>query len=193
MTAARAGLRYTPGAVFAFLYLPIIVLVVYSFNGQGVGGFPPRDLTLNWYRLLFQDDAIWSSVLNSVIVALASVTIALALGIPAGLALDRANFPGKGIFRRLVLLPLVLPGIITGLSLLMLFREANLKLSLITRNSRPRHCADFGGNHRSIRRTAEARPRARKKLHSISEPITCRPSGALPCPISSFRSSAPRC
>ena len=108
------------------------MLVVYSFNGQGVGGFPPRDLTLNWYRLLFQDDAIWSSVLNSVIVALASVAIALALGIPAGLALDRANFPGKGIFRRLVLLPLVLPGIITGLSLLMLFREVNLKLNLIT-------------------------------------------------------------
>ena len=68
----------------------------------------------------------------SVIVALASVLIALALGIPAALALDRANFPGKATFRRLVLLPLVLPGIITGLSLLMLFREADLKLSLIT-------------------------------------------------------------
>jgi spermidine/putrescine transport system permease protein len=120
------------GVVFAFLYLPIIVLVVYSFNGQGVGGFPPRNLTFAWYRLLFQDDAIWSSVLNSVIVAIASVFIALALGIPAGLALDRATFPGKGIFRRLVLLPLVLPGIITGLSLLMLFRESDLKLSLIT-------------------------------------------------------------
>jgi spermidine/putrescine transport system permease protein len=108
------------------------VLVVYSFNGQGVGGFPPHDFTLNWYRLLFQDDAIWSSVLNSVLVALASVLIALALGIPAGLALERVTFPGKGIFRRLVLLPLVLPGIITGLSLLMLFRETDLKLSLIT-------------------------------------------------------------
>jgi spermidine/putrescine transport system permease protein len=118
--------------VFAFLYLPIVVLVIYSFNGQGVGGFPPRDLTLNWYRLLFQDDAIWSSVLNSVVVALASVLIALALGIPAALALDRTNFPGKGIFRRLVLLPLVLPGIITGLSLLMLFREGDVKLSLAT-------------------------------------------------------------
>jgi spermidine/putrescine transport system permease protein len=118
--------------VFAFLYLPIAVLVVYSFNGQGVGGFPPRDLTLNWYRMLFQDDAIWASVLNSLTVAFASVAIALALGIPAGLALDRASFPGKGIFRRLVLLPLVLPGIITGLSLLMLFREVDLKLSLAT-------------------------------------------------------------
>jgi spermidine/putrescine transport system permease protein len=119
-------------AVFAFLYLPIVVLVVYSFNGQGVGGFPPRDLTLNWYRLLFQDDAIWSSVLNSVVVAFASVLIALALGIPAGLALDRATFPGKGIFRRLVLLPLVLPGIITGLSLTMLFHQAEVTLSLVT-------------------------------------------------------------
>jgi spermidine/putrescine transport system permease protein len=118
--------------VFAFLYLPIIVLVMYSFNGQGVGGFPPHDFTLNWYRLLFQDDAIWSSVLNSVLVALASVLIALALGIPAGLALERVTFPGKAIFRRVVLLPLVLPGIITGLSLLMLFRQTDLKLSLTT-------------------------------------------------------------
>ena len=118
--------------VFAFLYLPIAVLIVYSFNGQGVGGFPPRDFTLNWYRLLFQDEAIWASVLNSFVVAVASVVIALALGVPAGLALDRATFPGKGIFRRLVLLPLVLPGIITGLSLLMLFREADVKLSLVT-------------------------------------------------------------
>lgn len=118
--------------VFAFLYLPIVVLVVYSFNGQGIGGFPPRDLTLNWYRILFQDDAIWASVLNSLMVAAASVAISLSLGIPAALALDRATFPGKGFFRRLVLLPLVLPGIITGLSLLMLFREADIRLSLVT-------------------------------------------------------------
>src|SRR5207237_9596462 len=91
-----------------------------------------RNLTLDWYRELFTDDAIWGSVLNSLFVAFAAVTISLALGIPAALALDRANFPGKTLFRRLVLLPLILPGIITGLSLLMLFREINLKLSLMT-------------------------------------------------------------
>jgi spermidine/putrescine transport system permease protein len=119
-------------AVFAFLYLPIAVLIIYSFNGQGVGGFPPRNLTLNWYRILFQDGPIWDSVLNSLIVAAAAMFIALAFGIPAALALDRAQFPGKALFRRLVLLPLILPGIITGLSLLMLFREADVKLSLIT-------------------------------------------------------------
>ncbi len=118
--------------VFAFLYLPIVTLIVYSFNGSGVGGFPPRNLTLDWYRMLFADDAIWESVLNSLIVALAAMAISLTFGIPAALALDRANFPGKALFRRLVLLPLILPGIITGLSLLMLFREADVKLSLLT-------------------------------------------------------------
>jgi spermidine/putrescine transport system permease protein len=119
-------------AVFAFLYLPIVILILYSFNGQGVGGFPPRNLTLSWYQTLFQDSAIWDSVLNSLFVALAAMLLALALGIPAALALDRAHFPGKALFRRLVLLPLILPGIISGLSLLMLFRETEIKLGLLT-------------------------------------------------------------
>jgi spermidine/putrescine transport system permease protein len=118
--------------VFAFLYLPIAVLILYSFNGTGVGGFPPRNLTLDWYRTLFADGAIWDSVANSLMVAAIAVLIALGLGIPAALALDRAQFPGKAIFRRLVLLPLILPGIITGLSLLMLFARAMVNLSLTT-------------------------------------------------------------
>ena len=117
-------------AVFAFLYLPIAVLILYSFNGQGVGGFPPHHLTLDWYRILFNDAAIWDSVLNSVQVAFAAMAISLTLGIPAALALDRAQFPGKALFRRLVLLPLILPGIITGLSLLMLFNVAFVAAAL---------------------------------------------------------------
>jgi spermidine/putrescine transport system permease protein len=129
---ASLWLRWHAIIVFGFLYLPIVTLIVYSFNRSGVGGFPPRDLTLNWYRLLFADDAIWNSVLNSLLVAAAAMAISLAFGIPAALALDRVNFPGKVLFRRLVLLPLILPGIITGLSLLMLFREADLKLNLLT-------------------------------------------------------------
>jgi len=119
-------------AVFAFLYLPIAVLILYSFNGQGVGGFPPRNLTFDWYRTLFADGAIWDSVLNSLEVAFAAMAISLTFGIPAALALDRANFPGKALFRRFVLLPLILPGIITGLSLLMLFNLSGTKLSLMT-------------------------------------------------------------
>jgi spermidine/putrescine transport system permease protein len=118
--------------VFAFVYLPIVVLVVYSFNRDGVGGFPPRHFTLDWYRQLFSDSAIWDSVINSLIVAGASVVLALTLGLLAALALDRASFPGKALFRRLVLLPLILPGIITGLSLLMFFVSAGMQLSLFS-------------------------------------------------------------
>lgn len=120
------------GMVFAFLYLPIVVLVVYSFNAEGVGGFPPHHLTLDWYRTLFADGPIWDSVFNSLKVAFAAMAIALAFGIPAALALERTQFPGKAVFRRLVLLPLILPGIITGLSLLMLFGLVGVRLSLTT-------------------------------------------------------------
>jgi len=119
-------------AVFAFLYLPIAVLVLYSFNKDGVGGFPPKHFTFDWYRQLFRDASIWDSFRNSLLVAVAAVVLALTLGLLAALALDRADFPGKSSFRRLVLLPLILPGIITGLSLLMFAVFAGLQLSLVT-------------------------------------------------------------
>ncbi|HEY4978147.1 MAG TPA: ABC transporter permease [Candidatus Acidoferrum sp.] len=118
--------------VFAFLYLPVVVLILYSFNLSGVGGFPPKHFTLSWYRQLFADGAIWDSVLNSLLVAIGAVALSLTLGLLAALALDRASFPGKSIFRRVVLLPLILPGIITGLSLLMFAVFAGLQLSLLT-------------------------------------------------------------
>src|SRR5580693_338597 len=136
--SARTSTRRAPlltvyaALVFAFVYLPIVVLILYSFNRDGVGGFPPRQFTLNWYRQLFADGPIWDSVLNSVIVAAGSVALALTLGLLAALALDRASFPGKALFRRLVLLPLILPGIITGLSLLMFAVFVHLPLSLGT-------------------------------------------------------------
>jgi len=118
--------------VFGFIYLPIVVLILYSFNRDGVGGFPPRHFTFAWYRQLFSDGAIWDSVVNSLLVAAASVALSLTLGLLAALALDRASFPGKALFRRLVLLPLILPGIITGLSLLMFAVFAGMELSLLT-------------------------------------------------------------
>jgi spermidine/putrescine transport system permease protein len=132
-TGRRAGwLSLYALLVFAFLYLPLVVLVVYSFNREGVGGFPPKQFTLVWYRQLFADGAIWDSVIHSLLVAVGAVTLSLTLGLFAALALDRASFPGKSIFRRLVLLPLILPGIITGLSLLMFAVSVGLQLSLLT-------------------------------------------------------------
>jgi spermidine/putrescine transport system permease protein len=135
---AQAGPNRSPllalfsAVVFAFLYLPIAVLILYSFHRDGVAGFPPKHFTLNWYRQLFSDSALWDSVLNSLLVAAGAVVLSLILGLPAALALDRASFPGKNLFRRLVLLPLILPGIITGLSLLMFANFAQLNLSLLT-------------------------------------------------------------
>jgi spermidine/putrescine transport system permease protein len=138
MTGAPQNARRSPllgiyaALVFAFLYLPVVVLILYSFNRDGVGGFPPRHLTFQWYRLLFSDAAIWESVGNSLLVAAGAVGLSLTLGLLAALALDRATFPGKSVFRRLVLLPLILPGIITGLSLLMFAVVAGMQLSLLT-------------------------------------------------------------
>src|SRR5438445_8100023 len=118
--------------VFIFIYLPVVVLILYSFNRDGVGGFPPRHLTLDWYKQLFADGPIWDAVVNSLTVAAGSVALSLTLGLLAALALDRASFPGKALFRRLVLLPLILPGIITGLSLLMFLVFVGAQLSLFT-------------------------------------------------------------
>jgi spermidine/putrescine transport system permease protein len=117
---------------YAFLYFPIAVLIVYSFNRDGVGGFPPRHLTFDWYRVLFTDASMWSAVENSVIVALAAVVISIFIGFPAAYALDRYSFPGKSAFRRLILLPLIVPGVITGISLLLLVVSGGLRLSLVT-------------------------------------------------------------
>ncbi len=131
-TRSALPLSIYAALVFIFIYLPVVVLILYSFNREGVGGFPPRHFTLDWYRQLFADASIWDAVENSLIVAAGSVALALTLGLLAALALDRASFPGKALFRRLVLLPLILPGIITGLSLLMFAVFAGAQLSLLT-------------------------------------------------------------
>ena len=120
------------GCAYTFLYFPILILIVYSFNRDGVGGFPPRHLTFDWYGVLFADAAMWSAIGNSVIVAVAAVIVSILIGFPAAYALDRYAFPGKGAFRRFILLPLIVPGVITGISLLLLTVGGGFRLSLVT-------------------------------------------------------------
>jgi spermidine/putrescine transport system permease protein len=134
MNSARRPLTLTAFAAcaYAFLYFPIVVLIVYSFNRDGVGGFPPRHLTFDWYRVLFADSAMWSAVENSAIVALAAVLISILIGFPAAYALDRYAFSGKAAFQRFILLPLIVPGVITGISLLLLVVSGGFHLSLVT-------------------------------------------------------------
>jgi spermidine/putrescine transport system permease protein len=132
MKPARTLATAYAGLAYGFLYLPIVVLVIYSFNRDGVGGFPPRHWTLDWYRTLFADSAMWTAVGNSAIVAVSTVVLSMLIGFPAAYALDRYSFPGKGAFQRLVLLPMIVPGVITGISLLLLTVSSGFHLSLVT-------------------------------------------------------------
>jgi len=106
---------------FAFLYIPIFLLIAYSFNDSRLlsvwGGF-----SLRWYTALFENEQIIDAALLSLQIAAVSATIATVFGTLAGLALTRmGRFRGRLFFTGLIAAPLVMPEVITGLSLLLLF------------------------------------------------------------------------
>jgi spermidine/putrescine transport system permease protein len=115
-----------------FLYAPILVIVLFSFNDSQYTGLPFNGFTVRWYEALFGNQDILKSIWNSVYVGFGVVLISVSFGLPAAVALDRYDFPGKGIFRRIVLLPIVLPGVITGIALLSFYLALQFKLSLYT-------------------------------------------------------------
>ena len=125
---ARGLSRFTITALtlgFAFLYLPILLLVIYSFNASKLvtvwGGF-----SLEWYRVAFANTALLESAWVTLRVAALSSTLALILGTMAGVVLTRiARFPGRTLFAGMISAPLVMPEVILGLSLLLLFVSMN--------------------------------------------------------------------
>lgn len=117
-------------SVLVFLYLPLVVVVVYSFNPDSVNTFPMRGVSLTWYRAMLANTALMKAVRISVLIALGGTGIGLALGVPGALALARYEFPGKRVLERVVLLPLTLPGIVTGVAMLSLFPLLGVPLSL---------------------------------------------------------------
>jgi spermidine/putrescine transport system permease protein len=120
------------GFVLAFLYIPIAVLIAFSFNSSRSLSWPMTGVSLEWYARLLANEDLLEALWNSVYVAAAATALTLIIGVPAALALDRFDFPGKGLFRKLVLLPIALPGIITGISMLIMFRMIGFNLSLET-------------------------------------------------------------
>lgn len=116
--------------ILGFLYLPIAVLVAFSFNTSRSLTWPMSGLTFDWYRKLASNDQLIDAFYNSVYVATSATMLTLFIGVPAAIVLDRFDFPGKGLFRKLILLPIALPGIITGISMLILFRAMGFNLSL---------------------------------------------------------------
>ncbi|MGE5703455.1 MAG: ABC transporter permease [Clostridia bacterium] len=117
-------------AVMCFIYFPLLTIIVYSFNPDVVNSFPMKGVSLQWYEKLMENGSIWKSLKNSMVVAFFGVTFALFLGIPGAFAVYKYKFPGKVFFRRLVTMPLMLPGIITGVSLLNFFILSGTKLSM---------------------------------------------------------------
>src|ERR1700677_4036405 len=110
---------------FAFLYLPIVILVIYSFNASRLitvwGGW-----SLRWYGEFFRDRAMLEAAWMSFRVAATSATLASLLGTLAAVALARgAGFKGRTLFSGMLYAPLVMPEVITGLSLLLLFVAIN--------------------------------------------------------------------
>lgn len=120
------------GLVMAFLYLPIWVLVAYSFNDSASLSWPPSGFTLMWYEKLAANTGLQTAIANSFYVAIGATVLTLLIGVPAAIALHRYTFPGKTLFRRLILLPITLPGIVTGISMLNMFKLVGLPLSLET-------------------------------------------------------------
>jgi putrescine transport system permease protein len=106
---------------YAFLYIPLVLVIVYSFNDSSIatvwGGFSTR-----WYGELLRNDQILDAALLSLRIALTSATMATILGTMAGLALARfRRFRGRTLFSGMITSPMVMPEVITGLSLLLLF------------------------------------------------------------------------
>lgn len=117
--------------VLAFIYLPMVVVVVYSFNPEAVNVFPMRGFSLRWYRMLLDDEQLVSALRVSLLIALGGTSIGLLLGVPGAIALARHEFPGKRILERIVLLPLTLPGIVTGVAMLSFFPLIGVPVSLL--------------------------------------------------------------
>ena len=132
MRASSAAVWALGLATLLFIYAPITLVIIYSFTADQTMTYPVKGWSVSWYEAVLANEPLHESFRNSVIVASISISVALLLGIPAALALDRFDFPGKGLLERLLVLPFVLPGMVLGVAMLALFNLAGIKLSLIT-------------------------------------------------------------
>ncbi|MGE5226439.1 MAG: ABC transporter permease [Planctomycetaceae bacterium] len=114
------GLRAFFVALVVFLYVPLLVLVIFSFNA-GDASFPLQGFTLDWYKRMITNPQLLDAVRRSLVVATISSLICVVLAVLATYALVRRNFRGKGAFSALVFSPLVIPYLVFGIALLVLF------------------------------------------------------------------------
>jgi putative spermidine/putrescine transport system permease protein len=128
----RIGLRIATGLVLAFLYLPLIILIVYAFNPSRLQVWPPTGFTLHWFGQAFGNPGLREAIVNSLIAGLGATGIALVLGTLAALAVHRFDFFGRQTISFLFVLPIALPGVVTGIALRTTFQTAGVDFGLGT-------------------------------------------------------------
>ena len=120
---ARWVLRLFMVGGLAFIYVPLGVVVVNSFNASNVFAWPPKEFTTKWWSAAWHNTGLWDAILTSVKVGLIATAIAMVLGALLAFALSRYEFFGRQTLSLLVILPIALPGIVTALALRTAFRE----------------------------------------------------------------------
>jgi spermidine/putrescine transport system permease protein len=130
-TGARL-LRVFFALVVVFLYAPILILLIFSFNNSEVPSFPLSGFTLHWYREFLVNSDLRGALQTSAIIAALSSVGAVVLGILASIALVRRRFRGKAPVSALLLSPLVIPYVVFGISLLLLFHTVGIPRSILT-------------------------------------------------------------
>lgn len=125
-------LRIATGLVLAFVYLPLVVVAVYAFNASNVQTWPISGVSLRWFERALSDGSIREAFLNSVLAATGATAIALVLGTMASFAVHRYRFFGHETISFLVILPIALPGVVTGVALSATFATLDIPFGLFT-------------------------------------------------------------
>jgi putative spermidine/putrescine transport system permease protein len=130
--ATRVGLGVWSFLVIAFLWFPLVVIGMYAFNASRIQTWPISDWSTRWFGVAWHDDGVRSALWLSVKVGLAATLIALVLGTMASFAIHRFRFFGRESVSLILLLPIALPGIITGMALNSFFSFAGVQFSIWT-------------------------------------------------------------
>lgn len=119
-------------AVLAYLLIPLVVIVLFSFNAEQSFSFPINGYSFRWYALIFQDAQLGQALVKSLMIATATAIVTLALGTAASLAWLRLGRLGRSILEILCITPIALPGLFLGVSLLVLAAQLGVRLSMVT-------------------------------------------------------------
>jgi len=124
-------LRIYTFLVYLYIYIPIVILVVFSFNTQKLN-ISWHGFTLSWYGVLFRDQQVQLATRNTLIIAAVCTVCATVIGTLAALAMQRTHFPGYEASEALMYIPIVIPEVVMGISLLVFFVMTKFTLGLLT-------------------------------------------------------------